>query len=60
MSVVVRLILTSFYFSVYSFHFFFHFSFPRLFYEKIILVFNKFIKNTAKVLIFILEKVSLK
>ena len=59
MSVVVRLLLTSFYFSVYSF-FFLYFSCPHLFYKKKILVFNKFIKNTARALIFVLEKVSLR
>ena len=47
MSVVVRLLLTSFYYSISSTLFlFFHFACPHLFYEKIILVLNKFIKKT--------------
>ena len=51
MSVVVRLLLTSFYYSISSTLFlFFHFACPHLLYEKRILGLNKFIKNTAQVL----------
>ena len=51
MSVVVRLLLTSFYYSISSTLFlFFHFACPHLFYEKRIIVLNKFIKNTVQVL----------
>ena len=51
MSVVVRLLLTSFYYSISSTLFlFFHFACPHLFYEKRILVLNKFWTSLLKTL----------
>ena len=51
MAAFVRLQLTLLYYFISSTPFFYYFSCPHLFYEKRILSLNKFIKNTAQILL---------